>query len=135
MLKNTLKIACFTWVILNATTVFAEVELIHQDQIFSDQDSLTVKTHGSMRLQALNFDEYNANNQSQKYRRNGYSAASRMYLDLDYKLNENTHLIVGYQNYFNLPKSWIGMVIMPRMMKSSQRFKPMWVWKILNMAH
>ncbi|MRT38071.1 porin [Acinetobacter sp. RIT698] len=110
MLKRTLKIVCSTWVILNATTVSAEVELIHQDQIFSDQDSFTVKTHGSMRLQALNFDQYNANNQSQKYRRNGYSAASRMYLDLDYKLDENTHLIAGYQNYFNLPKifDWDG---------------------------
>lgn len=110
MLKKTLVIGFFTILILKTTSVYAEVVLLQRDQIFSDQDSLTLKTHGSMRLQALNFDQYNSSNESQKYRRDGYSAGSRMYFNLNYKLNENTQLIAEYQNYFNLPKifDWEG---------------------------
>ncbi|MGE8541323.1 MAG: porin, partial [Acinetobacter sp.] len=67
-------------------------------------------TSGSIRLQALNFDHYDESNQSQKYRRDGYSAGSRMYVNADYAFNERTHLLAGYQNYFNLPKmlDWDG---------------------------
>lgn len=110
MLKKTLVVGSVLFVMTWMTAANAEVELIHQDKIFSDQDSFSLKTHGSMRLQALNFDQYNERNASQKYRRDGYSAGSRMYLDLDYKVNEDTHIIAGYQNYFNLPKmlDWEG---------------------------
>lgn len=110
MLKKTFVIGFCAIATLNVNKAYAEVELVHQDKIFSDQDSLSLKTRGSMRLQALNFDQYNKTNESQKYRRDGYSAASRMYFDLDYKFNENTRIFAEYQNYFNLPKifDWEG---------------------------
>ena len=110
MLKHTLAKGLFALGILSMSIAHAEVELIHQENIFNDQDSFSLKTHGSIRLQALHFDHYDESNASQKYRRNGYSATSRMYVDADYKLNENLHLIAGYQNFFNPPKllDWEG---------------------------
>lgn len=110
MLKQTLATGLFVLAIGSATTAQAEVELIHQDKIFTDQDGFSLSTHGSMRLQSLHFDQYNASNASQKYRRDGYSAGSRMYFDADYKIDENTRIFAGYQNYFNLPKmfDWEG---------------------------
>lgn len=90
--------------------VYAELSLVDQSQILSDQDHFKLTTSGSIRLQALNFDHYDESNQSQKYRRDGYSAGSRMYVNADYAFNERTHLLAGYQNYFNLPKmlDWDG---------------------------
>ncbi len=93
-----------------SSSSFAEVTLINQDHIFNDQDNFKLTTSGSLRLQALNFDSYNQSNESQKYRRNGYSATSRMYANADYKINDDLNVIAGYQNYINPPKilDWDG---------------------------
>lgn len=93
-----------------STSSFAEVTLINKDHLFNDQDNFKLTTHGSLRLQALNFDSYNESNASQKYRRNGYSATSRMYANADYKVNDDLHFIAGYQNFINPPKilDWDG---------------------------
>lgn len=56
MLKHTLAKGLFALGILSMSIAHAEVELIHQENIFNDQDSFSLKTHGSIRLQALHFD-------------------------------------------------------------------------------
>ncbi|RKG35661.1 porin [Acinetobacter guerrae] len=93
-----------------STTAFAEVSLIDQSSIFTDHDQFKLTTSGSLRLQALNFDQYNESNESQKYRRNGYSATSRIYANAYYKFNDEYSLLAGYQNYINPPKilDWEG---------------------------
>lgn len=93
-----------------STTTFAEVTLIDQKHIFNDKDQFKLTTSGSIRLQSLNFDQYDASNQSQKYRRDGYSSNSRMYVNADYTVNDRLHVIAGYQNFINLPKmlEWEG---------------------------
>lgn len=95
---------------LLSTDVVAEVELVNKDHIFNDHDNFKLTSHGSLRLQALNFDHYDASNEGQKYRRNGYSAGSRIYLDADYKINDDLNLISGYQNFINPAKilGWDG---------------------------
>lgn len=110
MLKPSLAKGLFALGILSSTLVHAEITLIDQDHLLNDHDGFSLKTHGSVRLQALNFDKYDESNASQKYRRDGYSSTSRMYVDADYKINENTHFIAGYQNFFNPPKilDWEG---------------------------
>lgn len=96
--------------LLLSSTSYAQVSLIDTDQVFNDQDHFSLTTSGSIRLQALNFEDYNSSNASQKYRRNGYSAASRIYLDADYKINDTTHLISEYETYINPAKilDWDG---------------------------
>lgn len=93
-----------------SSTAFAEISLIDQKQIFNDQDQFKLTTSGSIRLQSLNFDHYDESNESQKYRRDGYSSNSRMYANADYAVNDRLHVIAGYQNYINLPKmlDWDG---------------------------
>jgi len=88
----------------------AEVEVINKDHLFNEHDNFTLTSSGSLRLQALNFDHYDAANEGQKYRRDGYSAGSRMYLNADYKINDDLHLISGYQNFINPAKilDWEG---------------------------
>lgn len=92
------------------SSAFAQIELINQDQIFTAQDNFKLSSAGSLRLQALNFDQYQPSNADQKYRRNGYSATSRIYLNSDYKINDDLHLITGYQNFINPAKilDWDG---------------------------
>lgn len=99
---------CLNPLLLN--NAYAEVELINQDHLFTANDNFKLSSHGSLRLQALNFDQYNASNQGQKYRRDGYSAGSRIYVDADYKLNDELHFIGGYQNFINPAKilDWEG---------------------------
>lgn len=88
----------------------AEIELLKQEHILSDHDQLRLTSKGSMRLQALNFDHYDASNTGQKYRRNGYSSTSRIYVNADYKINDQFNLIAGYQNFINPAKilDWQG---------------------------
>lgn len=96
--------------VLVPTHAVAEVEVINKDHIFNEHDKFTLTSSGSLRLQALNFDHYDVANQGQKYRRNGYSAGSRIYLNADYKINDDLHLISGYQNFINPAKilDWEG---------------------------
>ena len=104
MLNHYLAKVCFTLGILYSATTHAEIELINQKKILNDHDQFILKTHGSIRLQALDFDSYNSSNENQKYRRNGYNSTSRMYFDADYQVNDRLHLIASYQNFFNPPK-------------------------------
>ncbi len=96
--------------LLISSSTFAQITLIDQAQVLTDQDRLTLTTSGSLRLQALNFDQYNPSNESQKYRRDGYSATSRIYANLNYQMNPDLSVLAGYQNYINPPKilDWEG---------------------------
>lgn len=96
--------------LLISSIAYAQVNIIDQEHVFNNQDHFQLNTSGSIRLQALNFEEYNDSNSSQKARRNGYSAASRIYVNADYQMNAKTHLIAGYQTYINPAKilDWDG---------------------------
>nr|WP_174505582.1 porin [Acinetobacter sp. Marseille-Q1620] len=107
-LKNHQLFIALTFVMSSSS--FAEITLINKDHIFNDQDNFKLTTYGGLRMQALNFDQYNDSNSSQKYQRNGYSATSRMYANADYKVNDDLNLIAGYQNFINPAKilDWDG---------------------------
>ncbi|WP_157758113.1 porin [Acinetobacter larvae] len=49
-------------------------------------------------------------NEKQKYRRDGYNAASKFYIDAEYKFNDDLALLYGYQAFFNPLKTlnWQG---------------------------
>ncbi|AOA59059.1 porin [Acinetobacter larvae] len=98
-----------TTLILTASAS-AKINLVEKDHVFKNDDAFNLSMRGSLRLQALNFDHYNHDNESQKFRRNGYSNNSKLYFDADYRLNEDISLQASSFNYINLPKmvEWTG---------------------------
>ncbi|TCM67508.1 porin-like protein [Acinetobacter calcoaceticus] len=95
---------------LLSTAVYAEISLIDQQGLISADDHLKLTSKGSLRLQALNFDRYNDSNQGMKYRRDGYSATSRLFFNADYQFTDDLHLIAKYATFINPPKmlDWEG---------------------------
>ncbi|AOA57042.1 porin [Acinetobacter larvae] len=98
------------YLFIHALPSQAEISLMQQDDILKTGDHFQLTTSGSLRLQALNFEHYNAANATQKYQRNGYSAASRIYLDAHYQATPNIGVLAEYETYINPAKilDWQG---------------------------
>lgn len=108
--KNRLSHLIYYSLFLFNSNVYAEKIIYNQNDVFKQNDTLTIASSGSFRLQSLIFDEYNSTNDALKSRRDGYNSFSKISLSSDYKFANDWHFIIGSETYINYPKilRWHG---------------------------